>query len=313
MKQENVTAFRKEEKFYQHTKMINVPDLVKTREFIKLNCCITSKIKNCELQILNTPLPGCLVIRDALSIEEQQTLIFNSIAEYPQRFPNVLQKDYEISEMDLFQSYLLKDETLINERQFDGICPVTNRPYARKNITAVEAHTLLKKLRWTIIGREFDWVNREYKKESFEVPNIINNIVQKVMSQTSKYTKYDKMKLEAGVINYYKFKDRMMAHVDHSETNMNIPLASISLGTSCVLLMGTASRDDKPVPIKLNSGDILLMYSKCRYGYHGVPRIIETNFDFLSKPLIDEPLFPQVFKYLKDHQMRININARQID
>lgn len=61
---------------------------------------------------------------------------------------------------------------------------------------------------------------------------------------------------------------------DKSEENATAPLVSLSLGHSCVFLIGTEDRRDEPIPIVLNSGDVLIMHHKARRYFHGVPRFL---------------------------------------
>eukprot|EP00835_Amoeboradix_gromovi_P003563 NODE_241_length_13209_cov_0.424256.p2 type:complete len:310 gc:universal NODE_241_length_13209_cov_0.424256:5611-4682(-) len=305
------TAFRAAEKLHQHNN-IDVKNEILASNQISLRCTLSDEVYIGEMQLIQSPLPGCLLIRNALSTLEQQHMLYNSIVTYPNQFPTVLEKDYELGDgIDIFKSYQLQDEVLIKQKQFQGICPVTNRPYARKQIKNVPSHTLLKKLRWTILGREFDWVNRKYTATSYPIPALINSATQKIVKASFPYTKYDSIHIEAGVVNYYKQCDRMMAHVDLSESNMEVPLCSFSLGATGVLLMGTKDRKDPPVAVEMRSGDALLMYGECRYAYHGVPKIRASDFSKLENcDLLD---YNDVFKFLKDNNMRININIRQID
>ena len=121
---------------------------------------------------------------------------------------------------------------------------------------------------------------------------------------------------EAGIVNFYSSKDTLMAHQDRSEPDNNSPLVSISLGLSCVFLIGTESRDDRPVPILLRSGDCLIMSGPCRRAFHGVPRIVEGSCpDFLKEGTTDEEGGEEwkgtfFCKYMQD--ARININVRQV-
>ena len=302
--------FRSAEKLHQHNDCNIVNQITYAKE-VELTCTISKSNYRGDLLQIVTPLPGCIIIRNALSILEQQMLIQQSLVEYPQYYPNVLQKDYELNDLNVFEAYVNNDQTPVCERQFHGICPVTDRSYARKKINTLPASSLLKKNRWTILGREFDWVNRSYTPTKFPIPPLIDSVTQKIMKATCEFTKFDKMKIEAGVVNYYKHKDRMMAHVDLSEQNMCVPLVSFSLGATGILLMGTKDRKDPPVAIELHSGDALIMYDQCRYAYHGIPRIKNTDFSKLRES--DLEYYDQVYKFMTEKNMRININVRQIE
>jgi alkylated DNA repair protein alkB family protein 1 len=72
--------------------------------------------------------------------------------------------------------------------------------------------------------------------------------------------------------------------------------------------MGTKTREDKPTPILLESGDILVMSGSCRRNFHGVPRILENSCpDYL---LTNDPSFEAYSNYIKS--ARINVNVRQV-
>lgn len=47
-----------------------------------------------------------------------------------------------------------------------------------------------------------------------------------------------------------------------------------SFGQSAIFLIGGKSKQIKPTPILLRSGDVVIMSSEARLSYHGVPRIL---------------------------------------
>jgi alkylated DNA repair protein alkB family protein 1 len=53
----------------------------------------------------------------------------------------------------------------------------------------------------------------------------------------------------------------MTGHLDDAEVDQLSPIYSFSLGLSCVFLIGGRTKDDKPVSIRLNSGDLLSKFS----------------------------------------------------
>jgi len=54
---------------------------------------------------------------------------------------------------------------------------------------------------------------------------------------------------------------------------MMLIVCSHSLGQSAVFLIGGKTKETVPVPILLNSGDIVVMSQESRLAYHGIPRI----------------------------------------
>lgn len=100
--------------------------------------------------------------------------------------------------------------------------------------------------------------------------------------------------------------DSLTAHQDKSEPNPSAPLVSISIGLDAVFLIGSSSRDVKPLAILLKSGDVLVMAGPARRSFHGIPRVepctLSTAWDNCSEDLR---------KFMTDS--RININVRQVN
>lgn len=49
----------------------------------------------------------------------------------------------------------------------------------------------------------------------------------------------------------------MTGHLDDAEIDQGSPIYSFSLGLSCVFLMGRQTKDEKPLALRLQSGDLL--------------------------------------------------------
>ncbi|OLY82782.1 Alpha-ketoglutarate-dependent dioxygenase alkB [Smittium mucronatum] len=222
--------------------------------------------------------------------------------------------------------------------------------FYRQNHTATE---LLDSLRWTTIGNQYNWTTKSYDT-NLQIPihsdlvHLMTTVVRSISqakivgSLNEKFSNnmiindydYLKYKVEAGVINYYGLDSTLLAHVDRSENNMEAPLVSISLGCSCIYLIGGETKDDIPTPILLRSGDIIASCGKSRSSFHGVPRIFQNSSpSYLTNPEIiyDSETFtsstdPETLRkdqkalnsdwkpfsdYIASH--RINFNARQCD
>ena len=55
----------------------------------------------------------------------------------------------------------------------------------------------------------------------------------------------------------------------------------------CNLNLGDVDKDKKPLALKLDSGDLLVMSGYSRKCYHGVPRILEGSFNHEKfKPIV---------------------------
>jgi len=48
----------------------------------------------------------------------------------------------------------------------------------------------------------------------------------------------------------------MTGHLDDAENDQISPIYSFSFGLSCVFVMGGLTKDIKPIPVRLNSGDL---------------------------------------------------------
>ena len=94
----------------------------------------------------------------------------------------------------------------------------------------------------------------------------------------------------------------MTAHQDKSEINTVAPLVSISIGLDAVFLFGTETREDKPLALYLQSGDVVIMSGPARKCFHGVPRVVA---DTLSPEWQDDPIYTSM------RHTRINLNVRQ--
>lgn len=105
----------------------------------------------------------------------------------------------------------------------------------------------------------------------------------------------------------------MGGHVDDAEVDEQRPIVSLSLGISCIFLMGGKSRRDKPVALYLRSGDIVVMGGDSRHCFHGVPRIIPDSLAGDFKSALADSRHPEqdlILQYMCS--TRVNINLRQV-
>lgn len=141
---------------------------------------------------------------------------------------------------------------------------------------------LLLKQRWVTLGYQYHWGTKKYDLDHpIPIPEDISELTKAVALATDDVG-YEQgsqpwknnycgasFKPEAGIINFYQLQSMLMGHVDQSEINMDAPLISLSLGHSCVYLIGGNTTDTKPIPLKLNSGDIIVMTAIARRAFHG--------------------------------------------
>ena len=113
---------------------------------------------------------------------------------------------------------------------------------------------------------------------------------------------------EAGVVNFYQARDTLTAHVDQSEVDAVKPLVSVSLGESAIFLLGAESRDEIPLPLLLQSGDVVVMSGPSRRVFHGVPRVVEGA---MRADLLDGwEGAEQIVSFMRG--TRINVNVRHV-
>ncbi|RQM15349.1 hypothetical protein DD237_003583 [Peronospora effusa] len=175
------------------------------------------------------------------------------------------------------------------------------------------ASPLLSKLCWAVSGYHYDWTARKYHKESFSpVPELLQQLGARSAAACGMT-----LTAEAVIVNYYKTKSSMGGHRDDVEYTMDYPVVSVSLGCRCVFLMGGHRKDDPPLELLLQSGDIVIMGGESRTCYHGVARILPTPFNIASEDFDtlfddeeDRKEYEAVQRYL--NSQRININVRQV-
>ena len=150
------------------------------------------------------------------------------------------------------------------------------------------------------------WATKEYHFDrSPKMPIFWKNITMAIVSAIEEFTNYSKEEWEAqgGIINFYSLKDSLTAHQDRSEKNANAPLISFSLGNSAVFLMGEKSLDISPMPILLESGDLIILSGESRLNFHSLPKVIAK-----SNPL--KFSCTHIQEYMDE--TRINVNLRQV-
>ncbi|KAJ3181059.1 hypothetical protein HDU85_003764 [Gaertneriomyces sp. JEL0708] len=186
-----------------------------------------------------------------------------------------------------------------------------------KHLTALSPSSLLPRLRWTSLGFQYNWSTKEYhldRRPPF--PPLIAALSTAIVRAIASTTLYPASSYipEAGIVNFYQLRDALMAHQDRSEENVRAPLVSFSLGNEGIFLFGTEEKKDKPVAIKLTSGDVCIMYGKGRRAFHSVPRILENTLPAYLAP--DAPLEEgeEEWALFGDYMTttRVNINVRQV-
>ncbi|KAJ1668160.1 hypothetical protein IW140_000674 [Coemansia sp. RSA 1813] len=289
--------------------------------------------------------PDLIVIPDVLTDEAQRWLARKCLCDcaHPPNRTN-LDPFFELPAESLFSisayrprdrnSMLLRDQTeLIQCRaQHNNIDTGVTVPKDKFYLQPASAEDLLERLRWCTLGKQYNWTTKEYDLGASPFDVEIDGLMKSIAiatTQPENNSNDDRLPCannyegsnyvsQAGIINYYDERSTMAGHVDKTEENMDAPLISLSIGLSCVYLIGGNTRDIEPTGLLLRSGDVLVMCGESRLAFHGVPRIIAGSS---PKYLIDpsagscdtvNPNYPEwshFARYLATH--RVNCNARK--
>lgn len=214
-----------------------------------------------------------------------------------------------------------------NERpKQDPICSQTVQPIHIKDVW------MKGKLRWCTIGWQYHWPTKTYHfdRDPTPISDLIQATCKKMINEVIPWDLIEgadpkcpsgdpsddwrtNYKPEAGVINFYQYRDSLTAHIDHSEVSTDTPLVSLSMGHACIFLI-SPSRDEEPLAIKLESGDGLIMSGPSRRYFHSVPRIIEDSLPaWLQSPGTGSDLDRAVWlDWFREGGGRVNLNVRQV-
>jgi len=80
---------------------------------------------------------------------------------------------------------------------------------------------------------------------------------------------------DACLINRYEPGTRMGLHQDRDETDFAQPIVSVSLGLPATFLWGGENRKERPVRMRLESGDVVVWGGPTRLHFHGVAPLAE--------------------------------------
>lgn len=181
---------------------------------------------------------------------------------------------------------------------------------------------LKKSFRWSTLGYNYDWNNKIYNDEDRrEFPEDLHNLIN-IFANVFGFKNF---KSEAAIINFYPLGTTLSSHTDNSEDSSS-PLFSLSFGQSAIFLIGGKCKEETPLPILLESGDILIMSEDSRFNYHAVPRVFKSKkspwndninsmyCDDLDAKIIQECLSDDKWKLFNDYidDSRINVNVRQV-
>ena len=80
---------------------------------------------------------------------------------------------------------------------------------------------------------------------------------------------------DACLINRYEPETRLSLHRDEDERDLCAPVVSVSLGLPATFLWGGLGRRDRPVRVRLDSGDVVVWGGPARLVYHGIAALAD--------------------------------------
>ncbi|CAH8383987.1 unnamed protein product [Eruca vesicaria subsp. sativa] len=255
--------------------------------------------------------PGFYFIPNALSLEEQCKWIKESLTSFPQP-PNRTNHNAIYGPVtDLFES--AKDNKVLVQEDTNRWKFYDGEEAKQRSCKSVSASVLLRKLRWSTLGLQFDWSKRNY---DVSLPH--NNIPDGLYQLAKKHAAIampvgEEFRPEGAIVNYFGLGDTLGGHLDDMEADWSKPIVSMSLGCKAIFLLGGKSKEDNPHAMYLRSGDVVLMAGEARECFHGVPRIFidEENADIGAlEPELSRESGHFCAEYIKSS--RININIRQV-
>ncbi|XP_030459748.1 alpha-ketoglutarate-dependent dioxygenase alkB [Syzygium oleosum] len=261
--------------------------------------------------------PGFYFIPGALSLEEQCQWMRESLLSFPQP-PNRSNHNAIYGPLqDLFAA--AKERKVLVKDESDGDRPTwkfvdeAEVPLRGNGCTSYPASALLRKLRWSTLGLQFDWSQRNYDVSlpHNKIPDALCQLAKRLA--TPAMPRGEEFRPEAAIVNYFASGDTLGGHLDDMEADWSKPIVSLSLGCKAIFLLGGKTRQDNPIAMFLRSGDVVLMAGEARECFHGVPRIFTDKDTAEITPL--ELHFSRqddcfLLEYLRSS--RININIRQV-
>ncbi|GAB4845185.1 hypothetical protein Ancab_038593 [Ancistrocladus abbreviatus] len=269
--------------------------------------------------------PGFYFIHGALSVEEQCWWIRESLTNFPQPPNRTNHSTFYGPIYDLF-SAARERKVLVEEESSPESGLVSNKGARRWNFheqtatsfhgstgKAIAASVLLRRLRWSTLGLQFDWSKRNYNVSlpHNKIPEALCQLAKKMTAPAMPVG--EEFQPEAAIVNYFGLGDMLGGHLDDMEADWSKPIVSLSLGCKAIFLLGGKTRQDEPLAMFLRSGDIVLMAGEARECFHGVPRIFTDDSHAEIAPLethLSSEADNCFLEYIR--ASRININIRQV-
>ncbi|XP_020210422.1 alpha-ketoglutarate-dependent dioxygenase alkB [Cajanus cajan] len=258
--------------------------------------------------------PGFYFIPGALNVEKQCSLIRESLVDFPQP-PNRTNHNAMYGPVqDVFVA--AKEGKVLVEDNSDspkGWKFTTEKDASLRKCRSVSGSALLRKLRWSTLGLQFDWSKRNYEVSlpHNKIPDALCELAKQLAKPA--LPAGVEFRPEGAIVNYFGLGDTLGGHLDDMEADWSKPIVSLSLGCKAIFLLGGKSREDTPLAMFLRSGDVVLMARDARECFHGVPRIFTDKENAEIGHLETQLTHEDDLCFLKYIQTsRININIRQV-
>ena len=228
------------------------------------------------IQIEGVP-NGFYIIVGALSISKQLFLSKVALEEYSQAGHTNLSNLDRLSDECAGLAVLSKTtavEKLSEPPSSLSLISNSTRDIWQNSVKDNDNFKRFRNLRWASLGYHYDWTKRMYQenlKSAF--PTYLVGLCEYLAGLVG-----EKMEAEAAIVNFYPIGTYMSGHIDDAEHAMDEPIVSISLGCPAIFLIGGKNKNEKPTPILIRSGDVIVMSKDSRYAYHGIPGVVSHNF-----------------------------------
>ncbi|MCX4241983.1 DNA oxidative demethylase AlkB [Paraliomyxa miuraensis] len=92
----------------------------------------------------------------------------------------------------------------------------------------------------------------------------------RLASAASERAGFGPLRPEACLVNRYAPGARLTLHQDRDELELSAPIVSVSLGLPAVFLLGGLTRKERPQPVPVRHGDVVVWGGPSRLRFHGV-------------------------------------------
>jgi len=86
---------------------------------------------------------------------------------------------------------------------------------------------------------------------------------------------FEPLRPDACLVNRYAPGARLTLHQDKDELDLAAPIVSVSFGLPATFLLGGLTRKERPVPVPLRHGDVVVWGGPSRLRFHGVRAVEE--------------------------------------